>query len=523
LILTGFFTGLALGTKYTGIVLLLLYGIPILARACLERRKMALAAFILIGVTTPALWYLRNIYYTGNPVFPFCRDFFTSQVLITEEYRNYKQKTPTQRSPLRALVTLPWDLTTYGTRYKMEAPLSPWYGYLLPLVVFFPPHKRQLNMLLGLSLVYLVIWFYYFPHGRYLAPMIPLYSLASGLSLARFRHWLGSWPLLHLRPALIGVGCALLLVPGFAYAWTCQRKHGPLPITLEQRQQYLEKQLTGYQAFAHLNRTWGSEHTTYLFHHPEMNYFSDGNVLGNQFGPTSYLQFMRAMTSGVGFYRKLSEHGAGFLLVTEYPFVLQLPADAFFYRRFKLIDLAPYARLYQLVREPCRYRVDRQEVLNGNCEQTCLGLPKHWDRPLNERMKVATGERDGAAAVFACSSRKDSFAQCVEARANRIYLFRLLARSVLKGARVRIQVGWYDCRDRLLHQEYEVRATTRQWNTIDAFVRSPPGACKARITASAHDERRLVYFDQFSLTGISWNERVGSRSGTTDDPAAARP
>jgi hypothetical protein len=87
-ILAGAFAGLAVGVKYPGLVLaaLLLAGVAL--RPLYERRDVGekgwassfrLAAwFTFAAATAGGAWYVRAYLYTGNPVFPFFRDWFGS-------------------------------------------------------------------------------------------------------------------------------------------------------------------------------------------------------------------------------------------------------------------------------------------------------------------------------------------------------------------------------------------------------------------------------------------------------------
>jgi len=75
-ILAGAFAGLAAGTKYTGLVWVALAGTPVLVQALRDRDPLLPVWFGLACAAGFAPMYIRNMYYTGNPVWPFLPQLF---------------------------------------------------------------------------------------------------------------------------------------------------------------------------------------------------------------------------------------------------------------------------------------------------------------------------------------------------------------------------------------------------------------------------------------------------------------
>lgn len=90
LLLTGVFSGFSIGMKYHGLLLLLLIPllIFILSRNFKENLKFIAVIFIIaILVATP--WFLKNLFYTGNPIYPLFFKIFDGKGWGKENNKRY--------------------------------------------------------------------------------------------------------------------------------------------------------------------------------------------------------------------------------------------------------------------------------------------------------------------------------------------------------------------------------------------------------------------------------------------------
>jgi hypothetical protein len=136
LVLAGIFAGFALGTKYTGGILLLTGMVGVIGyhlfdrgspgQACSVGRRTllySLARFLVPGILVTVPWWLRNMLFTGNPFYPF---FFPSGAL--DQFRLDFYQIPVWGSWLDS-VLLPWRAVFLGSE---GAPgYSATMGYLL--------------------------------------------------------------------------------------------------------------------------------------------------------------------------------------------------------------------------------------------------------------------------------------------------------------------------------------------------------------------------------------------------------
>jgi hypothetical protein len=113
LLLAGIFAGFALGVKYTAGVILLSGIVIIIIGSFKSRTKyknilVDLGAFILPSIVVSLPWWIKNVFGTGNPFYPF---FYPSGAMT--EFRQSLYTLPPVGNLLDALM-LPWNATILG-------------------------------------------------------------------------------------------------------------------------------------------------------------------------------------------------------------------------------------------------------------------------------------------------------------------------------------------------------------------------------------------------------------------------
>jgi hypothetical protein len=149
LIISGIFCGLALGTKYNGLVGLFLLGlfVPfVYARVRAGTRHVSLKAaawgalFVLVSVLVFSPWMVRNVVWTGNPVYPLYNKVFNPPPPSVEK----NDKAP---SPRISHIQARRDL--YGESWAQIA--------LIPVRVFFQGKDDDFRLFDGRTSPFLLI------------------------------------------------------------------------------------------------------------------------------------------------------------------------------------------------------------------------------------------------------------------------------------------------------------------------------------------------------------------------------
>lgn len=76
LVLAGVFSGLAAATKHTALIVIAMFALVTVYFAIRDRRWTYPAIYVALAIAIPAFWYVRSLYYSGNPVEPLLPQIF---------------------------------------------------------------------------------------------------------------------------------------------------------------------------------------------------------------------------------------------------------------------------------------------------------------------------------------------------------------------------------------------------------------------------------------------------------------
>lgn len=358
LILSAVLCGLAIGTKYTALFFLFALASIVLYRSLKDRRYKPVAVFILLAILVPLPWFIRSFYYTRNPVFPFFYEifgrFFGYRLWKPEHYQGILDdffNVGYGRS-LKALILLPWHIISDWKGSGMELQVSPIY-FLAPFLLLVPGIMTQrLRLLLGLGVAYLLFWFFIAQHGRYLMPALPLLSLGAGITLNRTLlrpDFLRRYANFNVATVL---GAIILVSPACIWAALRVRERGHVPVTQEQRFDYLVQRLPSYPAYRYLNDLKGRDYTVYAIPDERMAYFADGVFMGDHFGLARYSLITDKLDDPTALYEVLRSLNAGYFLIRGELAKARIKQDESFRKYFKVVFSREEFLLFELAEDP---------------------------------------------------------------------------------------------------------------------------------------------------------------------------
>lgn len=374
LLLAGAFAGFAAATKYHGLFFVAVLGLLIL----LERRERGvrpglaarllrglgpLAAFAAAAAVTAGPWYVRNAVHTGNPLHPFFASLFGSGEWGTlvdgallpggDLGRGLLETAARATSQVDDFLLLPWIALFDRARFHYQAPISPAWLLVAPLLALLVWRHREARRRLLLAVAYAACCWFLFPQEpRYLLPAAALAGLsAAAVAEERFggRPAAGSrrgWWRKAAAPALLA---AALAVWGPLYGVYKLDQRGRIPITRAAREEYLALQVPGYSAVAALNRRHGEAYTVYALGAPHLRYHARGLLLGDFLGPARYELVRPHLDSPADLSRELRRRfAADFLLVERRGLGSGLPDRPGFERSFQPVMTSGFFDLYRL-------------------------------------------------------------------------------------------------------------------------------------------------------------------------------
>jgi hypothetical protein len=215
--LAGAMSGWAMGTKYTALIpfgfLLLAAGVWAWSAARREGRAAppvrAWCLMALLGVAVASPWYIRNVLWTHNPVYPFFYRWFPASVNWTREaedaYRMEQRSFGIGQTPAD-LVMAPWQTAMEGAAFFTvlsknagQDTLPRYAGTvlgsvgiallgLLPLWPFAVRVDRRAAWLLAYVGANFLVWFWLTQQTRYLLPILAPGSVAAVAVLTGLPH-----------------------------------------------------------------------------------------------------------------------------------------------------------------------------------------------------------------------------------------------------------------------------------------------------------------------------------------------
>ncbi|HDL64331.1 MAG TPA: hypothetical protein ENH12_02970, partial [Proteobacteria bacterium] len=259
LIVSALFFGLAMGSKYTGLVLFSIMAVLALGECVVIKGRRHFLGRILIwagiALAVASPWYLKNLYLTGNPFYPVLYSIFGGRGWDAVRAANFQIIIMGgMRMKLIDYLILPWSLTVRGayTYDGFDGIIGPAFLIFLPLIIFVRKKNYQFRFLGIYSAVYFIIWAIISLKVRKLIPVLAPASLLAGIAITRLLNG-GYSKFLKIIIVLI-----LCLVIGFNIQAIVVNaaKINPLGVITgrESRDKFLSRMIYNYRVIDFTNR-----------------------------------------------------------------------------------------------------------------------------------------------------------------------------------------------------------------------------------------------------------------------------
>lgn len=259
--------GLAAGSKYTGLQVLLVTGIVLAAARPFAANLRASSLMALVALAVAAPWYIKNVAWVGNPVYPFFYEKLGGKNWSEFNAKIYKEEQDTfglpKAGPLSigpSILGLVYQPGRYTNPAPALDPTGPSGAQGMPIVAFGAAlfcgglawafsgiSKADEKRLLSWVLLSFLVWAMLSQQARYAIAFAPPLALLLGAGITRLR----VGPLLAVV-AVAQAGYSLWLIKTI-------RLDAQLPVVLGQqtRDEYLGRMVGFYQPSQAINRTEG--------------------------------------------------------------------------------------------------------------------------------------------------------------------------------------------------------------------------------------------------------------------------
>jgi hypothetical protein len=256
-IIAGLFSGLAMGSKYLGLMGFAVLGAFIAVTHVRDGWKTFLRntlAFGIPAVLVASPWFIKNWIWLGNPVYPL---FFGGpgwDVTRLSNYMGYLKSFGTGHSLVDYLL-VPWNIyvkhAQFGTMMnELDIP-----SVLFPLLIFYPFIRKKKNVItisLLLAGVQFVLWTFGSQQTRFLLPIFPTLAIGTAFVanriLAGVRSripWKAFFPSLTIALMVLTLFYQIVIVLGFS---------PQLPVIgLETRAEFLSRIVRDFPATYFIN------------------------------------------------------------------------------------------------------------------------------------------------------------------------------------------------------------------------------------------------------------------------------
>jgi hypothetical protein len=216
---------------------------------------------------------------------------------------------------LWAMLALPWRLAFRQDVFYGAIPVTTLFFFALPLLAVFSFRNIRIRKLVGFAMAFTMFWFYSAQELRYLMPALPMMSVAAAASLDILfgaipftRKWSNHW----ILTAVIG---GAMTLGGWQFAFEFWPR--AIPVTQQQRDNYLTWVFPSYPAYKLLNELKGRNYKVYAPYDVNVAYYADGTFMGDVFGPARYGRVVTKLSDGRALYTELRTLGVDFFLINN--------------------------------------------------------------------------------------------------------------------------------------------------------------------------------------------------------------
>lgn len=293
--LFGFALGGALSTKYTTLFIGAI--VPVLILFVLkEHKETTLKAvlkymFIPGGITllVSLVWFIRNVVWTNNPLFPFLLNVFPTSNIGWDIERAKTTLVMLGRyggdKSLTDYLLIPFKLS-FLARYESDEYYQGIIGafYIFTLFIFFFINKvrKEVLYLLGFSVAFYLFWMTSSQQIRYLLPIFPLLSLAIAITYEQYtqKELTFQWQIIN-KIFLTFVVIIFIVNLAIIGHYFNSFKYGQLFIGQMSTADYLRNKFDYYAAYEHMNQKTPPESKVFLVSTSNQPYYLERDYFGD--------------------------------------------------------------------------------------------------------------------------------------------------------------------------------------------------------------------------------------------------
>ncbi|MDI6641223.1 MAG: glycosyltransferase family 39 protein [Elusimicrobiota bacterium] len=323
-VLSGIFSGFALGTKYTaamGVIPILI--LMLIQKVDWKGKLKNLCVYTVSCLMIFSPWILKNLFYTGNPFFPFFQTVFgsKSENLVIDTIRGYISlfnQYGMQKNFILELLEFPFALITQTMRFAAGFDVLGelgWavYVFSIPALLFVKDFNKTKQLMIVYFLGFFLIWFSTKHVLRFLIPTIPVLCLlcADGLKCFSVQNKLLNRTIVTVFLGLITFSNITLLLTVFDIT-----KPFGVAFGIETKDEYLSRKLDYYKFTQYVSKLLDNNSKILILGGEQRSYYYKKQyVISHPFGYNFYVKLANVSKDSVALHRALTQQKYTHLVV----------------------------------------------------------------------------------------------------------------------------------------------------------------------------------------------------------------
>ncbi|MFC1667858.1 ArnT family glycosyltransferase [Chlamydiota bacterium] len=301
LIISGFFSGICLATKLTGIFVVIIPLIIVLFIARIQFKKVLLYVLCVCIVSLP--WVIKSWVDTGNPVFPFLSSLFKTTVMSPEMSNRFFL----YHFPQEGLVS---GINNMWHSVGVGALSSPLILILFPFFFSFKKNRSELFLFIYVISASILWAFVTRKALRFLMPVLPFYWYICGVRVYALKTH--SIIKTILKMVIISVFIMSMCV---SFLLVIELDSLSYFFRIVDKDTYLTKKLPHFQAVSYINEHISSQKTVLYIGEARTFYVNAPVSSGTFFNDTFFTKALKEGASLERLYSLLYENNVEFILV----------------------------------------------------------------------------------------------------------------------------------------------------------------------------------------------------------------
>ncbi|MDM8542089.1 glycosyltransferase family 39 protein [Desulfococcaceae bacterium HSG9] len=310
----GVLTGMAIATKYAGLLMLLIGCLGVLwggrhHRMAYRKAFRLLLIYIALVLLIGCPFYIKNWIMAGNPLYPFFFNMFGGKGWSIEQarYFDYFHHNLGMGRGLKDYLLLPWNLSFHAeiNSARFDGILGPVFILTLPFAISLRKIPQSIKIITVYCIFTFIFWASAVQQIRYLIPIFPFLAIMVGYLLNDYQKKAVIFTFLILSVSFSLTFNGFYIIKNFN-----KIKPSGVISGAENRDAFLARMIPSYTMFRYLNRTLPGDSKIFFIYMKNIGYLCDRSYYSDSMFESYTIQKILSRTTTLAeMHRTLKARG----------------------------------------------------------------------------------------------------------------------------------------------------------------------------------------------------------------------